>query len=202
MSYGRGVYRNLECLTCGTAFRRLLFSWSDPDDPRNTPLQNTCPNSDCPQPHIRIRPPQNSSTVQVRESQRAVLYRFPDGTWAQPGSNDPNDPIAQTSIRDGAVRHEFYHVRDMHDFQHSVRKLPTDELSGYNDVVDWDESARRTRDTETIDVHLQHQRERRMQAAFAAFSSSGGHLRFVGPGGDSSPYDRALKEARSRGWVK
>jgi len=178
MSMGRGVFRSLECLTCGHTFRRLLFSWSDPDDPRNDQPQNDCPNLDCPQPHVRIRPSSNSSVVQVRADQRAVVYQFPDGSWAQPATNDPNDPVAQTCIRDGAVRREFYHTRELRDFQRSLRKSATDESSGYNDVVDMDEHSRRQRDANTLDMDHLHRREDRLRTAFDHFNGRLGGERY------------------------
>lgn len=178
MAYGRGVFRSLECLTCGAQFRRLLFSWSDPDDPRNELHQNLCPNLNCLNPHIRIRPSSNSTVMQVRASQRAVVYQFPDGTWSQPGTNDPNDPVAQECIRDGAVRREFYHTREMTDFQRSMRKSATDESSGYNDVIDMDESSRRDRGADTRDMQDLHRREDRLRTAFDHFQGRLGGERY------------------------
>lgn len=178
MAIGRGVFRSLECLTCGEQFRRLLFSWSDPDDPRNELHQNDCPNSSCSNPHVRIRPSSNSSVTQVRASQRAVVYQFPDGTWAQPATNDPNDPVAQSSIRDGAVRREFYHTRELTDFQRSLRKSSTDESSGYNDVIDMDEHSRRQRDANTMDMDHLRTREGRLRDAFDHFKGRLGGERY------------------------
>jgi len=165
-----------------------MWHWDDPDDPRNTVMQNDCPNPECAQGHVRLKPTYNSSVVQVRAEQRAVVYQFPDGSWAQPGTNDPNDPVAQTSIRDGAVRREFYHIRDMHEFQRSLRKTAGDELSGYNDVVDFDEAARRQSDTTTMDVEKLHMREQRLKDAFELIGGGKGKL--------------TIDEYRRRGWVR
>jgi hypothetical protein len=116
--------------------------------------------------------------MQVRASQRAVVYQFPDGTWSQPGTNDPNDPVAQECIRDGAVRREFYHTREMTDFQRSMRKSATDESSGYNDVIDMDESSRRDRGADTRDMQDLHRREDRLRTAFDHFQGRLGGERY------------------------
>lgn len=182
-------YLTLHCLTCDSS-RRELYWQGDAEwiESHNISSQQSCSNPSCPQPHIEVMYPSSSSlNAQVRASQRAVVYQFSDGTWAQPGTNDPNDPIAQKSIVDGGVRREFYHIREMHDFQHSVRKLPTDELSGYNDVVDFDEPSLRHRDTPTIDMVMTRRRDAALRMVFSSFEQNGGR------------YDRALAALRERG---
>lgn len=186
-AFGRGVFRHLECLTCGADFRRFMWRWSDPDDPRNSELTNTCDNPSCPLPHVRFKSTSNSSLAQVRASQRAVVYEFPDGSWAQPGTNDPNDPVAQESVRDGGVRREFYHTREMGEFQRRMRKIPTDETSGYNDVIDMDESTRRQRDANTLDISHMRMREGRLRDAFEIM------------GGNSGRYEQAMQQLREHG---
>lgn len=190
MARWRCKYVTYECLTCertwnGSYWQPLdtmaNLEELDSSSANRTAMSNrealTCT---CDAPHVRVIFNRNGdgSTVQVRASQRAVVYQFPDGSWAQPGTNDPNDPVAQSSIRDGAVRREFPHVRDLHDFQRSLRKSSTDETSGYNDVVDMDESTRRDRGAETLDMRDLHRREDRLRTAFDHFNGRLGGERY------------------------
>jgi hypothetical protein len=204
MARWRATYKTFECLSCDRSWRDTYWQPIDSvayleemagpqgnQTAQSNVAKLTCT---CDNPHVRIRPYSGSgsasdSVAQVRASQRAVIYQFPDGTWAAPGSNDPNDPVAQTSIRDGAVRREFYHIRDMHDFQRGLRKNGNDDFTGRNDVMDFDEINLRHRDTNTIDMDALHLRESRLRDAYEMV------------GGHAGRYEEVIREYRKRGWV-
>lgn len=143
----------------------------------------------CPSPHVTVSYslPGTTKTVQVRASQRAVVYEAPDGTWQAPGSNDLNDPIAVRAAHDGYVRREFYSIRELRSFQRSHSQTHGDDTTASNEVLDFDEASRRQGDTLTRDRYATQQRENRLREAF----------NLLGLQGNSGRYDRVLKE-RSR----
>ena len=192
MAYGSAKFRTLECLTCSITFRRMIWRWDDPTDPRNTKIDNAFhPDPLCDLPHLRFAYDLGmGSCAQVRESQRAVIYRFPDGTWAAPGSNDPNDPVAQKSIRDGAVREEMYHLRDLRSFnrERMAEFGGKHEGAGYNEVLDYDYASLLQRDTLTPEIEQMHERDRMMRYA----------LQQIGGAGSQGKYEKVLKQYRDR----
>jgi hypothetical protein len=192
MAYGSARFRSLECLTCNITFRCMVWRWDDPTDPRNTQIAaDLHPLPHCSLPHLTFAYDINmTGCAQVRAAQRAVIYRFADGSWAQPGSNDPNDPVAQKSVHDGGIREEFYRYRDMIQFNNGMKRIKGGhEGAGYNDVIDFDHHSLTQRDTETIEIAQLRARERAGRKA----------LDIIGGAGSQGRYEKLLRQRRERG---
>lgn len=196
MPRASGRFATFECLTCSAEFKGFWWygntDWATAaNDKQLHELQDTSNGHtpECTLPHIRKKPSYSSNaTVQVRESQRAVIYRFADGSWAQPGSNDPNDPVAVKSAREGGIREEVYHTRELHQFHKGMSAIRGAQFAGYNDVIDWDEHSRNQRDTETIEIAMLHDREQRGREA----------LRQVSGGARQGRYEQIRKQHKDR----
>jgi hypothetical protein len=144
----------------------------------------------CAVPHVEFSGGgySTSSYATVRSSQRAVVYEFPDGSWANVGDNDPMNVSAQNHARDGAIRREFSSIRELRAFQRAHRKTGSDEMSGYNEVLDFDQATLRQRDAETQDIDNLRLRESRMREAFEMINFAGNKGR----------YEQALREIERR----
>jgi hypothetical protein len=146
----------------------------------------------CAVPHVEFSGGgySTSSYATVRSSQRAVVYEFPDGSWANVGDNDPMNVSAQNHARDGAIRREFSSIRELRAFQRAHRKTGSDETEWVQrgDSTST-ESTLRHRDTPTRRIiDNLRLRESRMREAFEMINFAGNKGR----------YEQALRELERR----
>lgn len=123
-----GVIRTITCATCKDT--RNVMWWHPADDDAAERLgetnHKTLLNARCqceePQWSVPGSRPGTKATVQVRESQRAVVYELPDGGYMAPESNDPNSDLARTARESGGIRREFTSIRELEKFQMEQRE--------------------------------------------------------------------------------